>query len=158
MRGPQAAHPEPGERAIGMPRSMWLLVALMVVGALPGCGRSSEDPVVGKWADNASGESLMDWRADGTVVFDVDTDKMEARLRASDPDRAERMKGRLSEMREQVRGQAATWSKSDDLYTVSMTVLGEQQSLRYTLQGEELIPCQQDGTPLARLRYVRVQD
>jgi hypothetical protein len=118
-----------------MRAQIWLVLALLVI-LICGCG--AKDPVIGTWADTRTGEDLIEFRADGTVIFDTDIDKMAARMLATHPEWAERLKDQtgptsLSSMREAKRSQKASWTKSGDIYTVSLETLGRTLAMCYKL-------------------------
>jgi hypothetical protein len=117
---------------------IWLLLALLVV-LICGCG--AKDPIIGKWADSKTGESLIEFKDDGSVIYDVDTDKVAARVLLTHPEWAERLKAQAGPWHERMRSQKASWTRNGDTYAVKLEVLGSTLTPHYKLDQGNLKDC-----------------
>lgn len=135
----------------------WMALTLLLI-SLCGCG-ATKDPVIGKWVEVKNGEQSIEFKDDGSVVYDIDAAKMEARVRASQPDYAARFKGQAAKWREQLRNQNAKWNKNGEIYAVSGSFIGVKTSvLYYKLDQDNLTSCNQDGSSTAiTLTYTPVK-
>jgi len=130
----------------------WLVVAVLV--CLWGCAH--RDPIVGRWVDDRVGEFAMVFRPDGTVSWDVDTDKMAKRVLAEHPGWAERVKSQFPEMEKRIRAQKGTWSKAGDVYGVRIELNGKWTDAGYFRVGNgALTTCTKEGRPAGKLKWVR---
>ena len=136
------------------------LAALLI---LAGCSRpGGNHPIVGTWVDDKYGESMMVFGADGSVSYDVDIEKMGARVLAKRPDWADRVKNDLPRQRESMRALKATWTKVGGLYQVAvdMTLPDGKQApaAHWKIEDGKLMPCKEDGTGYGGLAFLRKTD
>jgi len=131
----------------------WLGLVGVVVGLLvAGCG---PDPIIGKWGMMQQGmELVVEFKADGTAA--IDTSGIEARIQqqvAGNP----MAKAVGDNLLKNLREAKITWKKEGSVYKTDGTIPGQpSQGPSYLkLDKEQLIPCDQKGTPKGGTAFTR---
>lgn len=143
---PPARRPGAGPRVLGIAA----IIAALLAGGLFVMMRLEPDPVIGKWVDG-KGVGIVEFKADKSVVYDLDVEKASASFLAANPRvPAAAIRPYLEKARDQLRQWKSSWSRTKDLYTVSPPAgQKDAQSFCAKVQDDKLMVCDKDGTPLA---------
>ena len=116
--------------------SRGLLLALVVTASLAAC--DPQESIVGRWTANSQGGLIAEFKADGSVAYDVKVPDLQGDGNPVGRAAAERFLESASKRHD-------TWRREGNLYQVTMEIAGQTSQGWFKIEDGRLTPCSQKG-------------